>query len=372
MQVADGSTKVIDLGTNVAYPGFVDAHSHWIGDRGMMGLGTPAEAIQAALSRGWTSITETWVDQVRMDELRALDAAGELKLRVDGYLALNLPGPSGEHLGDWYLVYRPGESPSDHLRFPGVKFTIDNGWGTKFWWTADDLAAAVKRADGAGWQIASHTVSTEAHDMLLDAYEAVLAGGPNVHHHRVDHAIQVTDEQLARMKAMDLVPIVHLDGAAADWVLEADYLGHLNEPGEPTAWLARWRDMADAGLKIAGAVDAPWIFPDFVLKSDIGRPVDQIAGAMDGVGRKNTEIPAWVLKQLLTVDQALAAVTWDAAWAINDIDRRGHLAVGTYADITILSGDVTAATPDQIRRMDVIATIVGGSAAFCAVAAYCP
>jgi hypothetical protein len=34
--------------------------------------------------------------------------------------------------------------------------------------------------------------------------------------------------------------------------------------------------------------------------------------------------------------------------------------------VTILSGDVTDATPDEIRAMTVIATIVGGVSAYCA------
>ena len=52
--------------------------------------------------------------------------------------------------------------------------------------------------------------------MVLDAYEAALGPtGPNPLHHRIDHAIRVTDDQLARMAAMDLVTVIHLDGAAA-------------------------------------------------------------------------------------------------------------------------------------------------------------
>ncbi len=53
-------------------------------------------------------------------------------------------------------------------------------------------------------------------------------------------------------------------------------------------------------------------------------------------------------------------MTLDAAYALGDEARRGHLAPGTLGDVTILSGDVTAATPDEIRAMTVIATIVGG------------
>ena len=131
------------------------------------------------------------------------------------------------------------------------------------------------------------------------------------------------------------------------------------------AWLARWRDFVDAGLHVAAATDAPWIFPGFALTDDIGRPVDQIAGGMDGRGRANPETPAWVLDQLLTAEQGLRAVTIDAAYALGDEARRGHLAPGTLGDVTILSGDVLDATPDEIRAMDVIATIVNGIVVHC-------
>lgn len=76
--------------------------------------------------------------------------------------------------------------------------------------------------------------------------------------------------------------------------------------------------------------------------------------------------PDWVLRQLLTAEQGLRAVTLDAAWALGDDTRRGHLAVGTLGDDTILSADVTdGASPDEIRAMSVVATIVGGVPAYC-------
>jgi hypothetical protein len=67
----------------------------------------------------------------------------------------------------------------------------------------------------------------------------------------------------------------------------------------------------------------------------------------------------------------LRTVTDDAAWVLGDESRRGHLAPGTLGDVTILSGDVTDATPDEIRAMEVIATIVGGRPASCTDPAIC-
>lgn len=103
--------------------------------------------------------------------------------------------------------------------------------------------------------------------------------------------------------------MIHLDGAATDWMLEAEFLDHL--------------------------------------------------------GPNNPETPDQALLQLLTAEQGLRAVTVDAAYALGDETRRGHLTPGTLGDVTILSGDVTAATPDEIRAMTVIATIVDGVPAYC-------
>ena len=368
LALAGDQVPVMDIGQNVAYPGFIDAHAHWIGDRNVYGTESAAEAMDAALSRGWTSISEQWVNPEKLDELTALAANDALPLRVDAYLALNEPAPSGAHLGDWYADRDPG-SVGDRLRVRGLKVTLDNGWGTIFHWEPADLTETIGRANEAGWQVSVHTVSTEAHEMVLDAFEAAIGTtGPNPLHHRIDHAIQMTDEQLARMAALDVATVIHLDGAATDWVLEAEYLDHLgpDNPGEQVGWLARWSDFVDAGLHVAAATDTPWIYPGLALTDTVGRPVDQIAGGMDGRGLANPKTPDWVLLQLLTAEQGLRAVTLDAAYAVGDEARRGHLAPGTLGDVTVLSGDVTTATSDEIRAMSVIATIVGGVTSFCA------
>lgn len=369
MAVASEGVPIVDIGSNVAYPGFIDAHAHWIGDRDYYGLDSAEEAMDAALSRGWTSISEQWVNQERLDELTALAADDALPIRVDAYLALNF---GDEFFGDWYSSREPGPV-GDRLHVQGLKIHLDDGRGQVINWVADDLTGAIGRADEAGWQVSVHTVSTEAEDLVLDAFEAAIgASSPNPLHHRIEHAIEVTDEQLARMVAMDLVTVVHPDGGAVDWVLWNDYMGQGTDyPVEQFGWLTRMRDFVDAGLHVAAATDAPWFFPDFALTDDIGRPVDQIAGGMDGRGREFPETPAWILGQLLTAEQGLRAVTVEAAYAIGDEANRGRLAVGTYGDVTILSGNVMDASVDEIRALDVVATIVDGTVVFCSDADIC-
>ena len=362
---AGDDVPVMDIGSNVAYPGFIDAHAHWIGDRDYYNVASPAEAMGLAMTRGWTSISEQWVNQERLDELETLAADNALPLRVDAYLALNF---DKEFFGDWYESREPG-SVDDWLRVQGLKIHLDTGDGKIVNWKPADLTATIGRANEAGWQVSVHSMSSPAQELVLDAFEAAIGpNGPNPLHHRIEHASQVTDEELARMVALDLAIVIHLDGEA-DWILDDGFLADFdrNDPGpDIDAQVGRWRDFVDAGLHVASATDAPWTFAeDFELTDDMARPVDQIASGMDGRARTVQETPPWLLDQTLTAEQGLRAVTLDAAWALGDEARRGHLAPGTFGDVTILSGDVSEATPDEIRAMKTIATIVGGMPAYC-------
>jgi predicted amidohydrolase YtcJ len=374
LALAGDQVPVIDIGQNVAYPGFIDAHAHWIGDRNYYEIETPAEAMELAAARGWTSISEQWNDQEKLAQLEALAGEDALPLRVDAYLALNALEIGG-YYGDWYVDHQRGPV-GNRLRIQGLKIHLDSGTGAILYWEPADLVGTIGRAVEAGWQVTVHTVSHEAHELVLGAFEeAIGPNGPNPLHHRIEHALQVTDDQLARMVAMDLALVIQLDGAPYDWVMwgaSAEGERARDLAAEDLGWLARWRDFVDAGLHVAASSDAPWFFPTSGMTDDLARPMDQIAGGMDGRGREFPETPDWMLDDLLTAEEGLRAVTLDAAWALGDEGHRGHLAVGTYGDVTILSGDVTEGTADEIRALDVIATIVGGTTVFCADPAFCP
>jgi predicted amidohydrolase YtcJ len=173
---ADDQLPVIDIGQSVAYPGFIDAHAHWIGDRAYYRIESPAEAMDAAASRGWTSISEQWVNPERLDELTHLANENALPLRVDAYLALNY---DDEFLGDWYEDREPGPV-DDHLRVEGLKIHLDDGWGKVINWEPAALTATIRRANKAGWQVSVHAMSSAAMELVLDAFEAAIGPtGPN-------------------------------------------------------------------------------------------------------------------------------------------------------------------------------------------------
>ena len=84
MAAASPGAMVVDLGGRVLLPGFNDAHCHRIDARGSE---TVEAVIQDALAGGWTSISEMLVIAKSLDELRSLDDEGQLRLRVNAYLA---------------------------------------------------------------------------------------------------------------------------------------------------------------------------------------------------------------------------------------------------------------------------------------------
>jgi predicted amidohydrolase YtcJ len=90
------------------------------------------------------------------------------------------------------------------------------------------------------------------------------------------------------------------------------------------------------------------------------RPLDTIAAAMRRVTPSGVRVGA---DQELTVEEALAAHTINAARAIHMDDQIGSIEPGKLADLAILDGDLLAAAPDEIRAMPIWMTVLAGQIA---------
>src|SRR3990170_3077796 len=175
--LADSATQIVDLEGKTVVPGFIDSHEHRIGDQQGQS-GQPEGVIQDAIEQGWTSIDELFVNDERLRELCTLNQNGELRLRVNAYLALH--SPQGDSYGNWHQAYEAGREVSPYLRLAGVKIYMDHGWGHgELLWTQEQLDQMVQEAHDLNWQIAVHTVGELAHTSILDALETALAGRAN-------------------------------------------------------------------------------------------------------------------------------------------------------------------------------------------------
>jgi predicted amidohydrolase YtcJ len=375
--------RAVDLGGRVLLPGFNDAHCHRIGDRDLSGYGSAEDAVQDALAGGWTSISEMFVDRDRVAELRELDEAGRLPLRVNGYLPVNY---LEQKFGVWFTEFRPHQLVSPRVRIGGVKFFADQAWTTEMamtephldrpdaygdlFWTPDELNSLVRSLHDDGWQLATHTAGDAAHDLVLDAYEAALAGADNAdHRHRIEHCIALRDDQVQRMRDLAILASFQLTWFGTDPNSHAE----ATLDPERLRWLGRWRDLVEAGVPAVASTDHPYDDLDSVAMPR-GGAMHAMEVAVTRVLDPAVEPHAWQLAQRLTVDQLLPLMTRAGAWATFEEDQKGTITAGKLADLVVLEDDPRAVAPADLGRVKVLMTMIGGRAEYCAAGAeaLCP
>ncbi len=164
MDFKGDGTKLIDLQGLTLTPGFIDSHAHRIGDRWHFGNVSAEEMMAKALSQGWTSIHELFVFDQRLNELVNLDRANALPLRVSMYLTMNF-----EYTYDkWWQGYQPLQQYSPYLQIAGLKITLDREWGEQVFFSQEQYTQMVLDGTQAGWQVATHSFSPKANQIVLN------------------------------------------------------------------------------------------------------------------------------------------------------------------------------------------------------------
>jgi len=266
--------------------------------------------------RVWQSLPHDWVD--RLDELGVRSGLGDDWLRV-GYLKAFMDGALGSRTA---------------LRLDGSGVRITS---------AAELERIVRRAAAAGFPVAVHAIGDLANRDALDGFEAARdAWAPLGLRQRIEHAQLLAAEEFARFAEVGVAASVQFSHAPADRDL-AD-----REWGDDAARSYAYRSLADAGALLANGSDAPV------------EELDPVAGLRAGVLRTLDDRGAWRQEQCLTAEEALHASTIGPAWLSGDEHRRGTLAPGKLADLTVLTHDPLGCTPEQLAELQVVATMAGG------------
>lgn len=66
------------------------------------------------------------------------------------------------------------------------------------------------------------------------------------------------------------------------------------------------------------------------------------------------------IEQAISVEEALRAVTLDAAYAYFEEDRKGSIAVGKLADLVVLGADPTRVAPADLQTIPIVETLKEG------------
>jgi hypothetical protein len=266
--------------------------------------------------RVWGSIPHNLVDDAAALSLRS--GFGDEFLRI-GYLKCFMDGT----LGSQTALMLDGS---------GVEIT-----------SREELEEVIRRGAERGWPVGVHAIGDQANRNALDAFEATRAAWqPQGLRHRIEHAQCLAPEDVPRFAELGISCSVQFSHAPSDRDL-ADRLWADRLDGTYA-----FRSLVDSGALVANGSDAPV------------EELDPLAGIAAGVLRSIDERPAWRPEQALTVEQALHATCVAPTWLSGDERRRGRLIPGLLADLVVLDRDPFTVEPEELRELQVVATMVDG------------
>ena len=255
----------------------------------------------------------------------------------DGGIQLMLDGsPQGKTawLAEPYHVIPEGQ-PADYRGYPSM--------------TAEQVSGMLDAAFANGWQVLAHCNGDAATEQFVECVGAAVAKhGPADRRTVMIHAQTVRDDQLDRMAAIGMVPSF-FSSHVYYW---GDY--HRDSVLGPAraARISPMRSAARRRLRFNIHNDAPVVPPDILRL------------VWSAVARKTRSGETLGLDQAITVEEALRAVTIDAAWAHFEEDAKGSLAPGKLADLVVLGADPTAVDVDAIPDIPVLATLKEGGVVY--------
>jgi len=208
----------------------------------------------------------------------------------------------------------------------------------------DEVNGLALEAHRGGFQLAFHAIAENDVAAAIEALEYVNRYSPvKNRRHRIEHCAECPPYLLERLKKLGAVivtqpPFIYSSGER--------YLATVPEKQLP--WLYRIKAPLETGIVVAGSSDAPVA------------PENPLTGIYAAVTRQAASGQALLPEERITVEQAMALYTVNAAYASFEEDIKGSIAPGKLADMVVLSDDPSRVDPEQIKDIKVEMTIIGG------------
>ena len=401
------STQVIDLQGKTLIPGFIDGHTHILTFHDRMSKSL-AEAQEAAISHGFTMVSEMWANIDVVNGFLQAEKDGEIRLRVNIFPSYNDGILDGQRnrimLNTWFPGHTPILDPQRMVRIPGIKIFVDGDnasqargcWALSdpyepgapvlvngvcgsntgdLYWTQDELNQAVSQAQTTGYRVAFHAMGDGAIELAINAIEFALDGQPNdTIRHQIEHNSLLRDDLLQKYVDLDIPASVrgHVDMCDPN-------LGVKAWGAERHQWYANRYAMAIINDHSYVETDFGWHeSPDVRYSQRTLDPIMALYGLVThqytGEGGFVCNPADWVAVHQISVEKALQMLTISPAYAVSMENHTGSLKAGKFADLVLLSGDPLTVQPVELKDLRVGMTIIGGKLEYCAPGyeMYCP
>ena len=219
-------------------------------------------------------------------------------------------------------------------------------------WGQEELNRAVAAADKAGLQVAIHAIGDLGIAMTLDAFEeARKANGARDSRHRIEHVQVIRPADIRRFKDLGVIASMQPCHVTNDlrWAEKRAGRKRCEEGGY------LWKTFVEAGVPLAFGTDWPV------------EPIDTMANLYACLTRQTLDgKPAggWFPKERLTMGQAIEFATLGSAYAEFAEKEKGSLGPGKWADLVVLDTNLLTATPAEVLKAKVVATIFNGKVVY--------
>ncbi|MFN8061966.1 MAG: amidohydrolase [Vicinamibacterales bacterium] len=213
--------------------------------------------------------------------------------------------------------------------------------------TEAEIVDAVENAHRHNFQVGIHANGDVAIDLVLKAYERVLAKWPHPdRRHRIEHCTLVNENLLGRIAATGSIPTPF-------WTYVYYHGEKWTEYGDDKLRsMFAHRSFLDHGIKVPGASDYQ------------PGPFEPLMAMQSMVTRRDYKGREWGPNQRISVDDALRVATLHGAHASYEEGVKGSITAGKYADFVVLDRDPHEGDPNTIKDIKIVRTVVGGKTTF--------
>lgn len=333
----NGNTTITSLGMSTTDPNVIRLYSHLSSDK-------PTFANQLISFLGMMPARKPMVRHfafIRHDSLNLLPESPDNGDDFFKILGVKFWYDGAPYAGTMYL-----KEPYLDTQFNHDKLHISCNHTGAALISHTDVRNYINACQNDGWQIAVHAQGDSAVQEIVDAFAETQTSDD--HRHRLEHCLLVQESTLKQMHELNIHPSFHIN--------------HLYYYGKTLRDEIIGSERTDNMLPVQWAKQNDLVYS---LHSDQPMfPSEPFSLMHTAVNRKTKEEEKIGPDQAIDIQQALKAVTINAAWQIKMEDKIGSIKVGKYADFVVVDQNPLETPKEELRNIAVSQTIVNGQTVY--------
>ena len=321
----------------------------------------------------WMNAIEAAQQECLRNGITSFQDAGSKLLELDRYKALTLK--DSMHIRLWAMARQSYDemkpvlknyiTKSEYYTCNAIKSEVDGALGSFGAWLLEPYAdkagftgqnttpiPEIERiamlARDLNMQMCVHAIGDRANRTVIDIYEKYLPKNED-RRWRIEHTQHINPTDIPRLKKNNIIASMQAIHCTSDAPFVEKRLGYERAKNGAYAW----RSMIDAGVVVTNGTDVPV------------EEIDPIKNLYASVTRKRTDDGMeFFPEQKMTRKEAIKAYTMNNAYAVFEEKVKGSLEKGKYADMVVLSQDISKCSDEDILKTKVLCTIVAGKIKF--------